>query len=257
MNRPMALRVVEHQVNVFAKFWRSMVVAYILSPLLFLLAIGEGLGGIIDKRTGPVGGVGYLDFVAPGLMVGAAMQGAVGESLWPVMAGQKWVRNFHAMVATPLRPADVYLGVVAWATARVAIGASAFIAVAALLGAIPSPWAVLAIPGAALCGAAFASLVTAFTATQETDLKFPLIMRIGVMPLFLFSGTFFPVSQLPHWLRPLAAVSPLWHGVELARAATTGRFRLGPDVVHVLFLGTLVTIGWLWGRRTFTRKLAQ
>ena len=240
MSTPMPVRVVEHQAQVFRRFWRTTVVAYILSPLLFLVAMGKGLGGIIDQKSGPVGGVGYLEFVAPGLKLGAAMQGAVGESLWPVMAGHKWVRNFHAMIATPLRPVDVYLGVVSWATARVAMGASAFLAVAALLGAIPSPWGVLAIPAAALCGAAFASVVTAFTATQETDLKFPVIMRMGVMPLFLFSGTFFPVSQLPHVLRPVAAVSPLWHGVELARAATTGRFRLGPDLGHVAFLGALV-----------------
>jgi len=257
VSTPMPVRVVEHQAQVFRRFWRTTVVAYILSPLLFLVAMGKGLGGIIDQKSGPVGGVGYFEFVAPGLMLGAAMQGAVGESLWPVMAGQKWVRNFHAMVATPLRPVDVYMGVVSWATARVTIGASAFLAVAALLGAIPSAWAVLAIPAAALCGAAFASVVTAFTATQETDLKFPVIMRLGVMPLFLFSGTFFPVSQLPHVLRPVAAVSPLWHGVELARAATTGRFRLGPDLVHLAFLGALVAAGWLWGRRTFTRRLTQ
>lgn len=257
MSTPLPLRVVEHQTQVFRKFWRSTVVAYIITPLLFLVAMGKGLGGIIDQRSGPVGGVGYLHFVAPGLMVAAAMQGAVGESLWPVMAGQKWVRNYHAMIASPIRPVDVYLGVVTWATARVTIGATAFIAVASLLGAIASPWGVLAIPVAGLCGAAFASVVTAFTATQETDLKFPVIMRVGVMPLFLFSGTFFPVSQLPHVLRPVAAVSPLWHSVELARAATTGRFRLGPDVVHVAFLAACMAAGWLWGRHTFTQRLAR
>jgi lipooligosaccharide transport system permease protein len=257
VSTPLPVRVVEHQTQVFRKFWRSTLVTYIVTPLLFLLAMGKGLGGIIDHRSGPVGGVGYLHFVTPGLMVGAAMQGAVGESLWPVMAGQKWVRNYHAMIASPIRPVDVYLGVVAWATARVTIGATAFVVVASLLGGVVSPWAVLAILAAALTGAAFASVVTAFTATQETDLKFPVILRVGVMPLFLFSGTFFPVSQLPQGLRPIAAASPLWHGVELARAATTGRWHLGPAVVHVAFLVACIAAGWLWGRRTFTRRLAS
>jgi lipooligosaccharide transport system permease protein len=82
-------------------------------------------------------------------------------------------------------------------------------------------------------------------------------MRIGVLPLFLFSGTFFPVSQLPHALRPLAAVSPLWHGVELCRAATTGRWRVGPAAVHVAVLSGCIAVGWLWGRHTFERKLTQ
>lgn len=257
MSTPMALRVVEHQAQVFRRFWRSTVVSYILTPVFFLVAMGVGLGGIIDKRSGSVGGVAYLDFVAPGLMVAAAMQGAVAESMWPVMAGHKWVRVYHAMVATPLRPADVYLGVVGWTAARVAIGASAFLLVATLVGAVASPWAVLAVPAAALCGGAFAAIVTAFSATQDTDLKFPVIMRVGVMPLFLFSGTFFPVSQLPHWLRPLAAVSPLWHGVELCRGFTTGRVRMGPVVVHVAFLAGCIVVGWLWGTRAFERKLAQ
>ena len=255
MSTPMAVRVVEHQAQVFLRFWRGTVVSYILTPLLFLVAMGVGLGGIIDKRAGPVGGVSYLHFVAPGLMVAAAMQGAVAESMWPVMAGTKWVRVYHAMVATPLRPSDVYLGVVGWTAARVAIGASAFLVVATALGAIASPWAVLAVPGAALCGAAFAAIVTAFSATQDTDQRFPVIMRLGVMPLFLFSGTFFPVSQLPHALRPVAAVSPLWHGVELCRAATTGRWRMGPAAVHVVVLFGCIFVGWVWGRRAFTRKL--
>jgi lipooligosaccharide transport system permease protein len=257
MATPLALRVVEHQASVFLRFWRTTLVFYVLTPALFLIALGVGLGGLIQKRTGAVGGVSYLDFVAPGLMVASAMQGAVAESMWPVMAGTKWVRVYHAMVATPVRPADVYLGVVTWTAARVTMGASAFLAVAAVLGAIPSPWGVLAVPSAALCAAAFAAPLTAFSATQDTDLRFPVIMRVGVLPLFLFSGTFFPISQLPHWLRPVAVVSPLWHGVELCRAATTGRLRGGPMVVHAVVLAAFVVAGALWGRRTFARRLAQ
>lgn len=257
MATPLTVRVVEHQAAVFRRFWRGSATFYVLNPVLFLAAMGVGLGGLVEERTGDVGGVPYLTFVAAGLMAASAMLGAAAESLWPVMAGTKWVRTFHAMVATPLRPGDVYAGIVAWTTARAAMGATVFLAVAALLGAVPSPWGVAAVPAAALCAAAFAALLTAFSATQETDARFPVVLRIGVMPLFLFSGTFFPVSQLPDALRPLAVLSPLWHGVELCRGATTGSIGLGPTVAHVAVLGACVVVGWLWGVRAFTRKLTQ
>jgi lipooligosaccharide transport system permease protein len=257
MATPLTLRVVEHQVQIFRRFWRGSATFYVLNPVMFLAAMGVGLGGLVDERTGRVGGVPYLAFVAPGLMAAGAMLGAAAESLWPVMAGTKWVRTFHAMVATPVRPADVYSGIVAWTAARAAVGASIFLTVAAILGAVPSLWGVAAVPAAALCAAAFAAPLTAFSATQETDARFPLIMRIGVLPLFLFSGTFFPVSQLPGALRPLSVLSPLWHGVELCRGATTGSIDLGPAVAHVAVLAACVVAGWLWGTRSFTRKLAQ
>jgi lipooligosaccharide transport system permease protein len=257
MSTPLSARVVEHQVAVFRRFWRTSLTFYVLNPLLFVGAMGVGLGGLVEERTGNVGGVPYLTFVAAGLLAASAMLGATAESLWPIMAGTKWVRTFHAMVATPLRPADVYTGIVTWTAARAAVGASIFLAVAALLGAVPSPWGIAAVPATALCAAAFAAPLTAFAASQETDARFPLIMRLGVMPLFLFSGTFFPTSQLPDALRALAVLSPLWHAVELCRGATTGSIDLWPAVGHVVVLTACVGAGWLWGTRTFTRKLAQ
>jgi lipooligosaccharide transport system permease protein len=256
MGTPLALRVVEHQARIFRRFWRSSVFAYVLSPVMFLAAIGFGLGGMIDQNTTTVGGLSYLDFVAPGLMAAAAMQGAAADSLWPVMAGMKWIRVFHAMVATPVGPRDVYTGTVAWTTVRAGLGATVFLIVAAVLGAVPSAWGVVAIPAAALCAAAFAALLTAFSATQETDLRFPVIMRLAILPLFLVSGTFFPISQLPGWLQPLAWLSPLWHGVVLCRDATTGSLEAGNVVVHVAILVACVAAGWVWGTRTFARRLA-
>src|SRR5262249_45725227 len=172
-------------------------------------------------------------------------------------AGTKWVRTFHAMVATPVRPADVYGGVVAWTAARAFVGAAIFLVVAAILGAVLSPWGVLAVPAAALCAAAFAAPLTAFSATQETDAKFPLVMRIGILPLFLFSGTFFPISQLPDALQPLCVLSPLWHGVELCRGAMTGSIDFWPAVAHVGVLAVCVGVGWRWGTLAFTRKLSH
>jgi lipooligosaccharide transport system permease protein len=250
----LALRVVEHQVHIYRRFWRGPVVGYILTPLLFLGAMGLGVGGLVEQDT--VAGVSYLAFVTPGLMAASAMQAAAGESLWPIMAGTKWIRTFHGMVATPIGPGDVYLGVVAWTGVRAAAGGTIFLVIAALLGGVDSWWAPLAIPAAVLTALAFAAPLAAFAATQDTDFRFPIIMRLGIVPLFLFSGTFFPVSQLPDWLEPLCWLSPLWHGVELCRMATTGVFDGPQAVANILILGAIVLAGCAWGVRSFTKKLA-
>ena len=253
---PALLRVVEREARVFRKLWRGSVFSSFLSPVLFLAAIGLGLGGLIDERNDAVAGLDYLTFVAPGLLAASAMQTAAVESLWPVMAGTKWVRTFHAMVATPVGASDVYGGFLVWTAARVAMSSSAFLVVAALLGGVPSFWGVLAVPAAVLCAAAFAAPLAAFAATQDTEMTFPLILRLGIVPLFLFSGTFFPVSDLPAGLRAASAVSPLWHGVELCRGATTGSIEWPAAVVHVAVLIGCIAAGSWWGTRAFTRKLA-
>jgi lipooligosaccharide transport system permease protein len=253
---PPLLRVVEREVQVYRRLWRGLAFSMFLNPVLFLAAMGVGLGGLIDETSGSVAGVSYLEFVAPGLMVASAVQLAAGESLWPVMAGVKWLRFFHGIVATPIRAADVFGGFVVWQAIRTVLSASVFLFVATLLGAIPSAWGVLAVPAAALTAAAFCAPLAAFSVTQESDFSFPVIMRLGILPLFLFSGTFFPVSELPEWLEPLTALSPLWHGVALARRATTGDVAFWPIVAHVSVLVAFVVAGWLAGTRTFTRRLA-
>jgi lipooligosaccharide transport system permease protein len=254
---PAVLRVVEREARVFRRLWRSSVYSSFFTPVLFLAAIGLGLGGLIDERNRAVAGLDYLTFVAPGLLAASAMQTAAGESLWPVMAGTKWLRTFHAMVTTPVGARDVYGGFVIWTAVRVTMSATAFLTVAALLGGVPSLWGVLAVPAAVLCAVAFAAPLSAFAATQDTDATFPLILRLAIVPLFLFSGTFFPTSELPAGLRAVSAVSPLWHGVELCRAATTGSVDWGAAIVHLVVLIGCVAAGWAWGTRTFTRRLAQ
>jgi lipooligosaccharide transport system permease protein len=248
---------VEREVRVYRKLWRSSIFSTFVIPVIFLVALGQGLGGLVDQRSGQVQGMSYLHFVTPGLLAAMAMQGAAPAALWTVMAGTKWVRFFHGIVATPISAAEVYGGYVIWCTIRATLAAAAFMSVAALLGGVASWWGVLAIPAAGLCGAAFTAPLCAFAATQTTDISFGVIIRLVIMPLFLFSGTFFPVSQLPDWLRPAARFSPLWHAVELCRSATTGAVDWPAAFVHVLVLGSLVTLGWLWGARTFTAKLAQ
>jgi lipooligosaccharide transport system permease protein len=257
MQTPPFVRVVEREWLVFVRLWRGIVFSTFLNPVLFLVAMGVGLGDLVDQNTGTVNGLDYLEFVAPALLVASAVQMAAGESMWPVLAGVKWMRYYHGIVATSIETQQLFAGFVAWTLVRTAISATAFLLVAALLGGVPSVWGVLAVPAASLCAAAFAAPIGAYSATKESDLTFPVILRILILPLFLFSGTFFPISQLPEWLERLAALSPLWHGVELARMATTGSFRAGATAGHVAFLTACIAAGSLWGARTFGRRLTS
>ena len=255
MAAPALVRVVEREARVYRHLWRGTAFSVFLAPVLFLAAMGLALGDLVDERTGAVDGVGYLAFVAPGLLAAGSMQAAAAESLWPVMAGIKWVGFYHGVVASPVSAAALYGGHVVWIGLRTTLSASAFLVIASVFGALESATAVLALPAAVLTSIAFAAPLTAYAATQQTDIKFLVIMRLGVMPMFLFSGTFFPVEQLPDLLRPLAAVSPLWHGVELCRAATTGTVDAAAAGMHLGVLLTVIAAGWVWGTRTFPRRL--
>jgi lipooligosaccharide transport system permease protein len=255
ISTPPVLRVVEREMRVFARLWRGAVFSTFLSPVLFLAAMGLGLGGLVKAHTGQVQGLSYLDFVAPGLLAASAMSIAANEAMWPVLGAVKWVKNFHGTVATPITSGELVVGYTLWIAIRAVLGATVFLFVAALIGAVPSAWGLLAIPAAALCAAAFCAPLAAYSVGLETDLIFPVIMRVIVLPLTLFSGSFFPISQLPDWLRPLAAISPLWHGVELCRGATTGTLHFWADVVHVSVLVACLAAGLFWGRRTFARRL--
>lgn len=253
-----ALRVVEREARIYGRLWKSSVFTYFVGPAMYLAAMGLGLGGLIEDNGGFTGEVSYLQFVAPGLLAATTMQTAAADSLWPIMGGLKWMRFFHAMAATPLSPAQIVAGELAWSSIRVAMSATIFLIVAAVLGALASPWAFLAVFAAVLTGLAFSAPISAFSATQETDSRFPLVMRFIILPLFLFSGTFFPLSDLPEWLQTLAWISPLWHGVELCRAATTGQVASWPATVgHVAVLVAASSVGLWCGARAFRTRLAS
>lgn len=249
-------RVVEREARVYRRLWRSLAFTSFVQPVLYLAAMGIALGDLVDDNAGPVEGLSYLEFIAPGLLAAIAAQMGAVEGLWPVMAGMKWVRFYHGMVSAPIRARDVYGGFVIWQALRTTFTASVFLAVAAALGAVPSLWGLLAVPAASLCAVAIATLIAAFSATQESDTAFPVIMRLVILPLFLFSGAFFPIGQLPGWLAAAARASPLYHGVELARAATTGDFD-ATVFAHVGVLLGLVALGTAVGVSTFSRRLTS
>jgi lipooligosaccharide transport system permease protein len=255
-----ALRVVEREARIYRRLWRGNAFSTFVGPSLYLGAMGLGLGGLIAANNTTVGGLSYLQFVAPGLMAATTLQMAAGESMWPVMAGTKWIKHYHAMVAAPLESTDVMLGHLGWLAIRLTMAGAAYLIVAALFGALASPFAILAMPAAVLTGLAFAAPLTAFAASQETDARFALVMRFFVLPLFLFSGTFFPISQLPGWMQAIAWVSPLWHGVVLCRSATTGMLPPGGVLGllgHLLILLAFIGAGIRWGTRTFAKRLVS
>jgi lipooligosaccharide transport system permease protein len=253
---PRALLYAEREFRIWQRLWYGSVFSGVAMPLMFLGGIGVGLGGLVDEGAGNLHGLDYLTFLAPGLLVVSAMQNNAGGALWQVMAGHKWLGGYHAAVATPLRPADVYGGYLIWSATWAAMMAVPFLAVAALLGGVPSAWGLLAIPVAALCAVAFAAPLSAFSATQDSDVSFPIIMRLVILPLSLFSGTFFPLENLPAGIRPVAWCTPLWHAAELARGATTGSIGLGAALLHLLVLAAFIGLGAALGVRTFTRRLA-
>jgi lipooligosaccharide transport system permease protein len=258
-DRPL-MRYLEREAVVHRRFFRGYAFSKFGEPVLYLLAIGVGLGSMIDAAGTQIDGLTYLQFVAPGLMAATVVQSATGDSLWPVLGGFKWVGWYHAMAATPMSATDIFFGTLVTHALKFLLSSLSFLIVATLLGAVLSPWGLLAVPAAACCGLAIAAPISAFSATQDNDHRFALVLRFLTLPMFLFSGTFFPLSQLPAGLQVVAWIFPLWHGVELCREATTGT--LGPwgwpgVAAHLAVLGLYVAAGWLWGVRTFTRRLAR
>ncbi len=253
--RPLWLRSYSYWSYQYKRIWRSSITTSFLYPLLYLAAMGVGLGSLIDKHVHDVGGVGYLDFVAPGLLAATAMQIGANEAMYPVMGAIKWYRSYFAMLATPIRVIDVLRGHLAWIATRLALVSAIYLVVIAAFGVIHSPLAALALPAAIAAGLAFAAPIAAFAATQDKDVGFTTIYRFVLVPLFLFSGTFFPVSMLPGWLRPVAYVTPLFHGVSLCRGLVLGTATLWPSVGNAAYLVAVAAVGYTVARRTFTRRL--
>ncbi len=253
-----AVRVMEHRFLLYRRSWRGSAFSSFLAPVLFLASIGLGLGGFVRPGALPLD-VPYIVFLAPGLMAAAAMQTAAGEATYPVMGGLIWGRSFVAMVASPLGAFDVALGYLGWVAMRLAIVCSIYALVVVAFGAAASPGIVLAVPAGVLTGLAFAAPIAAYAATQRDDQGFNALFRFGITPLFLFSGTFFPVEQLPPLLQLVAWATPLYHGVALARGLALGYASAEPLAMsaHLVYLVVLAGAGTFFAVRTFRRRLER
>lgn len=250
-----ALLVVEGFWTWYRRNWRATVISSVAQPLLTLLAFGVAFGALV--RPGVLtGGVPYLVYLAPALLAMAAVQNAAVESTWPVMSMFKWQRGYFAITATPVTSGQLLGGQLLWITLRVLLSGAAYLAVIALFGGVTG-WGALASLGfATLCAMAFATPIVALAASTEHEgSAFNALFRFVVLPMTLFSGTFFPVSQLPGWGQVIAWTSPLWHGTELARGAALGTLRPLPAAGHVAYLCTLLVIGVLLARWRFIKRL--
>lgn len=254
-SRPMWLRAFGYWSYQYKRIWRSSITTSFLYPVLYLAAMGVGLGSLIDEHAHVVAGVPYLDFVAPGLLGATAMQIGANEAMYPVMGAIKWYRSYFAMLATPLRVVDVLRGHLAWIAARLAMVAAIYLVVIAAFGVVRSPLAVLALPAAVLGGLAFAAPIAAFAATQDKDVGFTTIYRFVLIPLFLFSGTFYPVGQLPGWLQPVAYATPLYHVVSLCRSLVLGTGSPWGAAGDAAYLVVLAVVGYRLATTTFRRRL--
>ncbi|HEY1917400.1 MAG TPA: ABC transporter permease [Streptosporangiaceae bacterium] len=240
----------------YRRTWRGSIYSSVLNPTLYLAAMGLGLGALVNKHgTAQLGGVSYLTFLAPGLLAAQAMQTGIGECTYPILGSVKWNRTYQAATASPLRPDDIFRGHQLFVAMRMLMNCSIFIVVMAVFGAVRSPAVLLALPASVLTGMAFAAPIEAWAITQNSDRGFSVVFRFIMIPLFLFSGTFFPVTQLPGWIRPVAYITPLWHGVALCRGLSLGTLTLGQGLLHVGYLLALILAGLAVGQFTYRRRL--
>ncbi len=256
-----ALLVVEERWLWYRRNWRATAVASLLQPLLFLVAFGVGFGVLIEEDGGAAqvtGGVPYLVYLAPALLVIGAVQTAAFESTYPILSAFKWQRTYWGVTATPVTPGQLAGGQLTWIALRLMVSGAAYLLVVALFGVLHGPGVLGALLFAVLCGMAFSAPLVAFSAAHEGEgVAFTAVFRFVVVPMTLFSGTFFPISQLPRVIQPLAWISPLWHGTELARGATLGILALWPAVGHVAYLTALLLAGVLLSRWRFRVRLTR
>jgi lipooligosaccharide transport system permease protein len=256
----LAPRLSDYWVTVMRRTWRGSVVTSFLLPFLYLTAMGVGLGSFVDDNAGAgaLGGVSYLAYIAPGLLATTAMQTAVGESTYPIMSGFKWQRFFFSMAATPLEVADIVAAQIAFIAFRVFTSCAVFLGVLAAYGALSNWWGgVLALLTVVLLGLAHAAPMVGLTARMKSENGFALIFRLGLMPMFLFSGAFFPISQLPAAVSWLAYATPIWHGVDLARMLTLGTADWWPALGHLAYLLLWAAGGWVFAVTGFAKRLSQ
>jgi lipooligosaccharide transport system permease protein len=264
-----ALAVLEYCARVYRRNWRGTLFMTFLSPVLFLGAMGFGLGTFVNTgSTGgagagnataaAVGAVGYAAFLAPGLLAATCMQTGAFEATYPIMGRIVWDKVYHAMLATPIAVGDIVAGQLGWFAIRLTLVAAAYYIVMVGFGLVHGgPLSILVVPIGVLTGLAFAAWIAAFAATQTNDNGFAFIFRFLVTPLFLFSGTFFPIEQLPAFLQPVAFVTPTYHGVQVTRDLTLGVAQLGPSLFHVAYLVAFVVAGIAACRMTFRRALIK
>jgi lipooligosaccharide transport system permease protein len=256
----MVLRQFDYWATTYRRTWRGSVVSTFVMPLFYLLGMGVGLGAFVDdqSRSELPDGVTYLEFIGPGLLATMVMMTAMFESTYPVYGNIKWTKVYEAMLATPLTVVHVLNGHLLYVAFRAASMSAVFVVVLAGFGIVDSvAGGIGALLAAILIGMAHATPVFAYSARLKSDSGFAPLFRLGLLPMFLFSGAFFPVSSLPDGIEWLAYVMPVYHGVELCRDLILGSVEWGVDILNVAYLVTWIVVGWGLARRSFGKRLAE
>lgn len=253
VSRHRFVHVVERQLRVYRRYWAILLSGF-ADPFLFLGSIGIGVGGLIHTLPGPAGHpISYAAYVAPGLLATAAMNGAVIDTTFGFFVNYKYGHVYDGMLATPMRVVDVAVGEVTWALTRGAAYSVVFLATMAALGYVSSPWALLAAPVAVLIGMAFAAAGLAATTWMRSFVDFDYV-NLAIVPLFLFSGVFFPLTRYPGWLQGVVRLTPLYQGVEVERRLVLGA--LDPAMLgHVAYLLAMTAVGIAVASRRLQRRL--
>ena len=250
----------EQVLRVMKSYGWTIVMYGVGQPVAYLFAMGVGLATLVDTSSeGVFGGVSYLAFIAPALLISAAVMTAANEFTFPVMDGFKWRRVYYGPHASPLTPEQIAAGHIMAVTLRFLLQSAIYFAVVALFGASPSGWGWVSVLVATLAGLSFGLPLMAYAASIKEDKgQFAMVMRFIVTPLFLFSGTFFPLDSLPLVVRWIGWISPIWHGTELGRVFSYG-YDESPllTILHIVFLVGLAVAGWLLTKRQFVRRLGQ
>ncbi|HSK97913.1 MAG TPA: ABC transporter permease [Euzebyales bacterium] len=249
-----APRVMERNFMAARRSWFVFLSGFV-EPVFYLLAIDIGLGQLVGEVTGPAGQpLPYTAFAAPALLAASAMNGAVYESTFNIFFRLRYGKLYDAMLSTPLTPIDIALGEIGWSQVRGLGYACAFMSVMGALGLIASPWAVLAVPAAILLGFAFGAAGLAAVTFMRSWVDLDMV-NLALLPLFLFSATFYPLEVYPRPLQLLINLSPLYHGVELIRSLTLGVVHPGL-LGHVAFLLAMAFVGAVIAARRLHRQLA-
>tara|TARA_Y100000590_G_scaffold359094_1_gene414788 strand:+ start:314 stop:1090 length:777 start_codon:yes stop_codon:yes gene_type:complete len=252
-----AVRYFESRAAVYRHTWRGSAITTFLNPVLYLSAMGVGLGKLLDEGTrfDAVADHTYIAFLGPGLLAATAMQVAAGDTTWPVMAGIKWRRTYEAALSTPLTTRHIVYGHLLWTAIRLIFMAIIFAVVLALFGSAPIGRGLLAVAPALLTGLAFAAPAMAMTAKLSDEQGIITLFRFGIVPMFLFSGTFFPITQLPDSLQTFAYFIPLWHGVELTRGMAIDIGTSWWPAGHIAYLAFWITGGTLLAVRFLEKRM--
>jgi lipooligosaccharide transport system permease protein len=243
--------------TVYKRTWKGSIVTSFASPLFYVLAMGVLLGRFVHVAPSRLdGATSYLAFIVPGLIAAQAMQTAVFETTYPVMGAIKWHKSFFAQLASPLEARDLANAMLMFTLFRVGSTCGVYFLVMSPFGVFANWWGpVLGWLATMLVGMAFATWTFALSARVRSEASFGLIFRLGLIPLFLFSGSFFPISNLGTTLEWVAKVTPLWHGVNLTRMLCLGQVDGSTALVNVVVLVVVLVTGWWVAIRTLTRRL--